>query len=120
MFCMQHVHAFLMHTYPLFNVLVIFELLGTFLIFFLSLPFFLFTLVVSMEPKRKSTLARNPLHSGASSSSDSAYLSLRFRDNDAHKAFLENFSRPSVHSERQVLLADFTDTDLSIFIHSRE
>ena len=89
---MLHVHAFPMHTYSLFIILVIFELLRTFLIVFLSLPLFLFTLVVSMAPKRKSTPARNPLHSGAFLSSDSAPLSLRFRDDDAHKAFSENFS----------------------------
>ena len=69
---MSHVHAFPMHTYSLFNILVIFELLGTFLIVFLSLPLFLFTLVVSMAPKHKSTPARIPLHSGVSLSSDSA------------------------------------------------
>ena len=73
---MSHVNAFPMHMYSLFNILVIFELLGTFLIVFLSLPLFLFTLVVSMAPKRKSIPARNPLHSDASSSSDSAPLSL--------------------------------------------
>ena len=87
---------------------------------FLSLPFFLFTLVMSMAPKRKSTPARNPFHSGASSSSDSGRLSLRFRDDDAHKAFSENFSRRGVHSERQVILADFVDTDLPTVIHSWE
>ena len=97
---MSYVHAFPMHTYSLFTILVIFELLGTFLIVFLSLPLFLFTLVVSMAPKRKSTSAQNPLRSGAFSSSDSTLLSLRFRDDDAHKAFLENFSRRDVHSER--------------------
>ena len=73
---MSHVHAFPMHTYTLFNILVIFELLGTFLIVFLSLPFFLFTLVVSMALKCKSTPAQNPLHSSAFSSSNSAPLSL--------------------------------------------
>ena len=93
LFCMSHVHTFLMHTYSFFNILVIFELLGTFLIVFLFLPLFLFTLVMSMAPKHKSTPTQNPLHSGASSSSDSAPLSLRFRDDDAHKAFSENFSR---------------------------
>ena len=113
---MSHVHAFPMHMYSLFNILVIFELLGTFLIVFLSLPLFLFTLVVSMAPKHKSTPARNPLHSGASSSSDSAPLSLRFCDDDAHKAFSENFSRRSIHSECQM---DFADTDLPTVIHSR-
>ena len=117
---MSHVHAFPMHTYSLFNIFVIFELLGTFLIVFLSLPLFLFTLVVSMAPKRKSTSARNPLRSGASSSSDSAPLSLRFHDDDAHTAFSENFSRRGVHSERQVILADFANTDLLTVIHSQE
>ena len=90
---MSHVHAFLIHTYSFFNILIIFELLGTFLIVFLSLPLFLFTLVVSMAPKHKSTLARNLLHSGAFSSSDFVPLSLRFRDDDAYKAFSEKFSR---------------------------
>ena len=109
-----------MHTYSLFNILVIFGLLETFLIVFLSCPLFLFTLVVSMAPKRKSTPVRNPLCFGASSSSDSTPLSLRFRDDDAHKAFSENFSRRGVHSKRQVILANFTDTDLPTVIHSRE
>ena len=86
---------------------------------FLSLPLFLFTLVVSMAPKRKSTPARNPLRSGASSSSDLAPLSLRFRDDDAHKAFSKNFSRRRIHSERQVILTNFADTDLPSVIHSR-
>ena len=113
---MSHVHAFPMHTYSLFNILVIFELLGTFLIVFLSLPLFLFTLVVSMAPKRKSVPAWNPLHSGASLSFNSAPLSLWFRDDDAHKAFLENFSRRGVRSEYQVIMADFADTDLSTVI----
>ena len=117
---MSHVNAFLMYTYSLFNILVIFELFGTFLIVFLSLPLFLFTLVVSMAPKRKSTPAWNPLHSGASSSFDSAPLSLRFRDDDTYKTFSENFSRQGVHSECKVILADFTDTNLPTVIHSRE
>ena len=117
---MSHVHAFPMHTYSLFNILVIFELLGTFLIVLLFLPFFLFTLVMSMAPKHKSTLTWNPFHSGASSFSDSAPLSLRFRDDNAHKAFSENFSRCGVHSERQVILVDFADTNLPTIIHSQE
>ena len=73
-----------------------------------------------MAPKRKSTPARNSLHFGASSSSDSAPLFLRFRDDDAQKAFSENFSKRDAHSERQVILADFADTDLLTVIHSRE
>ena len=72
-----------------------------------------------MAPKRKSTPARNPLRSGASSSSDNAPHNLRFRDGDAYKAFTENFSRRGVHSERQVILADFADTDLPSVINRR-
>ena len=53
----------------------------------------LFTLVVSMAPKHKSTPAQNPLHSGASSSIDPSPSTVRFHDDDAFKAFLENFSR---------------------------
>ena len=116
---MSHVHAFPMHTYSPFHIFDIFELLGTFLIVFLSLFLFLFTLVVSMAPKRKSTLARNPLRSGASSSSDPSPSDVRFYDDDAFKAFSENFSRRGIHSERQVVLSDFADTDLSSVIHSR-
>ena len=95
------------------------KFLGTFLIVFLSLPLFLFTLVVSMTPKRKSTPARNPLHSGASSSSDPTLSHIWFRDDDAFKAFSENFSRRGIHLERQVILSDFADIDLLTVIHSR-
>ena len=117
---MSHVHAFSMHMYFFSHILTIMNCFGTFLIVSFSLPLFLFTLVVSMAPKRKSTPAWNPLHSGASSSFDSALLSLRFRDDDAYKTFSKNFSRQGVHSKRQVILADFTDTDLPIVIHSWE
>ena len=79
----------------------------------------LFTLVVSMAPKRKSTPTRNPLHSGASSSSDPTLFHIQFRDDDAFKAFSENFSRRGIHSERQVILSDFADIDLPSIIHSR-
>ena len=87
--------------YFISHILTIMNCFGTFLIVSFSLPPFLFTLVVSMAPKRKSTLARNPLRSGASSSSDSVPLFLQFCDDDAHKAFSENFSRLGVHSECQ-------------------
>ena len=72
-----------------------------------------------MAPKRKSTPAQNPLHSGASSSSNPSPSTVRFRDDDAFKAFLENFSRRGIHSECQVILSDFADTDLPSVIHSR-
>ena len=109
-----------MHMYFFSHILTIVNYFGTFLIVSFSFPFFLFTLVMSMAPKCKSIPTRNPLRFEASSSSDSAPLSLRFRDDDAHKAFSENFSRRSVHSERQVILANFADIDLPTVIHSRE
>ena len=76
-------------------------------------------LVVSMTPKRKSTLARNPLRSGASSSFDPSPSTIWFRDDDAFKAFLENFSRRGIHLERQVVLSDFANINVPSVIHSR-
>ena len=73
-----------------------------------------------MAPKHKSTSTRNPLYSGASTSPDHAPLSLRFHNNDAHKAFTKNFSRRGIHSERRVILGHFADTDLPTVIHSQE
>ena len=72
-----------------------------------------------MAPKRKSTLARNPLRFGASSSSDPSPSNVRFCDDDAFKAFSKDFSRQGIHSECQVVLSDFADTDLPSVIHSR-
>ena len=108
-----------MHTYFFSVYLIYLKLLETFLIVILSLHLCLFTLVVSMTPKCKSTPARNPLHSSASSSSDPTLSHIRFRDDDAFKAFLENFSRRGIHSERQVIPMDFADTDFPSIIHSR-
>ena len=117
---MSHVHAFPMHTYLLFNIFDIIDVAWDFseCLFCFSL-FFLFTLVMSMAPKRKSTSAQNPLRSGASLSSDLSLYNVRFHDDDAFKAFSENFSRRGIHSERQVVLSDFVDTDLPFVIHSR-
>ena len=49
---------------------------------------------------------------------DTTPSSIWFCDEDARKAFSENFSRRDIHSDCQVILADFADTDLSIIIHS--
>ena len=73
---------------------------------------FLFILIVSMAPKRKSTPSRNPFRSRASSSSDPTPSSIWFHDEDDRKDFSENFSQRGVHSECRVILADFTDTNL--------
>ena len=72
-----------------------------------------------MALKSKSTPARNPLRSGASLSTDPSPSNVRFCDDDAFKAFSENFSRRGIHSECQVVLSDFADTDLPSVIHSR-
>ena len=72
-----------------------------------------------MAPKHKSTLSQNPLHSKALSFFDPTPSHIRFHDEDARKDFSENFSRRGVHSECQVILADFTDTDLPDIIHSQ-
>ena len=117
---MSHVHAFPMHTYLLFNIFDIIDVAWDFSdCSSLFLPLILFTLVMSMAPKRKSIPTQNPLRSGASSSSDPSPSNVRFRDDDAFKAFLENFSRRGIHSECQVILSDFANTDLPSVIHSK-
>ena len=105
--CTSHVHAFSMHLYFFSHILFIVNYFGTFLIVFFSLPLLLVTLVVFMALKRKSIPARNPLHSSASTSSDHAPFSLRFCNDDAHKAFTKNFSRRGIHSKRRVILGHF-------------
>ena len=91
---MSHVHAFPMHTYLLFIVCDIIVAAWDFSdCLFLFLPLFLLTLVVFMASKCKSTPARNPLRSGAFSSSDPSPSNVRFRDDDAFKEFSKNFFR---------------------------
>ena len=85
----------------------------------LLLPLNLFTLVVSMAPKCKSTHAQNPLRSSDSSSTDPSPSTVQLRDDDAFKAFLENFSTWGIHSEYQIILSDFANTNLPSVIHSR-
>ena len=73
-----------------------------------------------MAPKHKSTPSWNPLRSGASISSDPTPSHVWFRDEKAKSDLFKNFSRPVIHYQRQVILLDFSDTDLPIIIHSRE
>ena len=86
---------------------------------FLPLSLFSFTLVVYMASKHKSTPSQNPFHSGASSSSDSTPSHIRSRDEDARKDFSENYSWRGFHSERWVILSNFSNTNLPTVIHSR-
>ena len=117
---MSHVHAFFMHMYHFFFILLILNVL---VLFYLSLSLFLFLSVsCSVAPKQKSTPSWNPLRFGASSSSPSANSTpshIRFRDDKAFKDFLKNFSRRSIHLERQVVLSNFPDTDLPTIIYNR-
>ena len=102
---MSHVHAFPMHTCLLFNIFDIIDVAWDFPnCSSLFLHLFLFTLVMSMAPKCKSTPAQNPLCSGASSSFSPSPFNVRFCEDDAFKVFLENFSRQGSHSECQVIL----------------
>ena len=119
---MSYVHAF--SCIRTFNYIYI----DIFVVWYFSdyLPLFLsfFPSYVScvMASKRKSILSRNPLHIGASSSSspfDPTPSHVRFCDEKAKLDFLENFSQRGIHSERQVVLSDFSDTDLPTVIHSR-
>ena len=72
-----------------------------------------------MAPKCKSIPSRNPLPSRASTSSDPTPSHVRFCDYKVGHDFSENFSRWGIHSERQVILSDFSDTDLPTVIHSK-
>jgi len=118
MFLSLHVtcSCIFMHTYLQFFILFFIDMVGAFLR--VSLSLFL-ALVCSMAPKHKSTPSQNPLRSGASTSSYSTPSHVRFRDDKAHKDFSENFSRRGIHSEHQVILSDFSDTDRSTIIYSR-
>ena len=125
MFLLLHVTcSCIFHAYvPFFFILLILNVLVLFCLSPppLSLSLFL-SVSCSMAPKQKSTPSWNPLRFGASSSSpstDSTPSHIRFRDDKACKDFLENFSRWGIHSERQVILLDFSDSNIPIVIYSR-
>ena len=79
-------------------------------------------LACSMAPKRKSTPSWNPLRFEATSSSPSADSTpsyVWFCDEKAHTNFSKNFSRRGIHSECQVVLLNFSDTNLPTVIYNR-
>ena len=90
--------------------------------------FFCFSLSLSLSlslshslriaPKCKFAPSQNPLRSGTSSF-DPTPLHVQFYDKKVSQDFSENFSRCGVHSERRVILSNFSDTTLPIVIHSR-
>ena len=111
--CIFHAYVFSLLYILILNCLVLFYLSLS-----LSLSFF----SCSMAPKQKSTTSRNPFRSGLSSSSspsDSTPSHIRFRDDKACKDFSENFSRRGIHLKHQVILSDFSDTDLPTVIYSK-
>ena len=65
-----------------------------------------------MAPK-KSIPSKNLISCHGSSSSPSLSSKDRFRDSKSQKHFKENFYGQLIHSERQVILSDFSDTPLS-------
>ena len=116
----MHFHAYA----PLIFYISIYLVVGTFLIVFLSffLSFSPSYISCVMAPKCKSTPSRNPFRSAASSSSspsDSTPSHIRFRDEKAKSDFFENFSWWGIHSECQVVLLNFSNTDLPTVIYSR-
>ena len=121
MFLLLHItcSCIFMHMYSTFSIFLILNCFGTFLI--VSFPPSLSLVYIScvMAPKRKSTSSWNPLRSGASTSFDLTPSHVQFCDEKAKLDFFENFSRRGVHSERQVILLDFSDNDLPTVIYSR-
>ena len=119
-FLLLHVTCSCIRTF--FSLSYWYWVLGTFLLVLLSLSLSLslsIRLVCSMAPKKsKSTLSQNPFRFGASTS-DSTPSHIRFRDEKACQDFSKNFSRRRIHSECQVILSDFSDTDLPTVICSR-
>ena len=111
----MHFHAYV----PSILYILIYCLVGAFLIVSLSPSISLSCVSCFMAPKCKSTPSQNPLHSGASSSSDPTPSSVQFRDEKVCKDFSENFSRRGIHSECQVIFSDFSDTTLPTVIYSR-
>ena len=111
---MSHVHAFFMHTYLSFLSFWYWSCWysSACLSLFLSVS-------LHMAPKHKSTPSRNPLRFGVASSSNPTPSSVWFCDDKAHQDFLENFSRCGIHSEHQVILSDFFNTDLPNVIYNR-
>ena len=119
---MSHVHAFsCIHTFnSIYLDISVVWYFSNCLSLFLSFSSSYVSCV--MAPKCKSIPSRNPLRSGASSSSSPSNPTPfhgRFRDEKAKSDFFENFPRRGIHSKRQVILSNFFDTDLRTITYSR-
>ena len=116
MFLLLHITCWciFIDTYFTFSIFLHIELFWDFSNCLFLLP----SVSCVMAPKRKSTPSRNPLRFGASTFSDPTPSHAWFHDEKAKSDFFENFSRRGVHSERQVILSKFSNTDLPIVIYS--
>ena len=122
MFLLLHItcSCIFMHTYLTFSIFLYIDYDWCFFACLsLSLLLSINCSMGSMAPKQKSTLSQNPLHSRASFSSDPTPSHVQLHNDEARKDFLENFSRRGIHSKCQVILSDFSDTDVPTVIHSR-
>ena len=108
-----------MHTYFTFSTFLYIELFWDFSDCLFLPPHSLVYVSCVLAPKRKSVPSQNPLRFGASTSSDPTPSHVRFHDERAKIDFFKNFSRRGVHSESQVILSDFSNTDLPTIIHNR-
>ena len=120
--CMSHVHAFsCIRTFNsiYFDIFVAWYFFDCLRLFLSLAPSYVSCV---MAPKRKSIPSQKPLHSGASSSSspsDPTPFHVQSHDEKAKSNFLENFSWHSIHSKCQVVLSNFSDTNLPTVIYSR-
>ena len=74
-----------------------------------------------MAPKYKSTSSRNPLRSGAASSSPSTNSNpshVQFHDEKAQQDFFKNFQKHGIHLERHIILLNFSNTPLPSIIRT--
>ena len=115
--CIFHAYIPFFFFFSIFFILIVF---GAFLLLSLSLSFY--SVSLHMGPKHKSTPSQNPVRSRASYSSspvDSTPFYIRFCNENARTNFSKYFSRHGIHSERQVFLLDFSNTDLPTIIYSK-
>ena len=109
------------HAYvPFFSILLILIYVGTFLFVPLSLSL---SQLIALWHLNVSLLHPEtifvPRASSSSSPTNSTPSHVWFHDDKARKEFSKNFSRCGIHSEHQVIILDFSDTNLSIVIYSR-
>ena len=120
MFLSLHVTcSCIFHLYvPSFIFIVILIYAGAFLHVSFSLSLSFFRLVALWHQNENPLRPKTLFCSGASSSSDTTPSHVRFSEDKARKDFSKNFSWQGIHSKRQVILSDFSDTDLPTVIYT--